>query len=99
MSKIKNIQQRRCRQRREEQSEKGVVETEESDWSGLWHEISNENEAPDISNSGSIDIALQLRNMVSASRAYTLVAKKMATTKKMMVRRAMGVSLLEHGEN
>ena len=42
-------------------------EMERSDWSDLQQERSNENEAPDIPDRDSTDVALRLRNMANIS--------------------------------
>ena len=65
-----------------EQSDKGMVDMDRSDWCDLRLESSNDNEAPDIPNSGSTDIALRLRNMANMSIKYET---RMATTDMRMV--------------
>ena len=44
-----------------------LVEMERTDWSDLRQESSNENEAVDIPDSDSADVALLLRNMANVS--------------------------------
>ncbi len=61
------IEKRRSQQIRGEQSGKGMVEMERTEWSDLRHESSNEHEAPDIPDSDSTDVALRLRNVVNVS--------------------------------
>ena len=72
-----------------------MVEMERSDWTDLRQESSKENEAPDISDSDSTDVALRQRNMAYVS----LKEKRMTTTAMRMGHLAMGVSMLEHRRN
>ena len=51
-----------------EQSGKCMVDMQRSDWSDLRLESSNDNEAPDMPNSGSTDFALRLRNVANVSK-------------------------------
>ena len=48
-------------------SGRGMVEMERSDWSDLRQESSKGNEAPDIPDSDSTDVALRLQNMANVS--------------------------------
>ena len=50
-----------------EQSGKGMVEMERTEWSDLRQESSNEIEAHAIPDSNSTDVALRLRNMANVS--------------------------------
>ena len=59
-----------------EQSDKGMVEMERTEWSDLRQEYSNKIEAPDIQDSDSTDVALRLRNMANVS----LDDKRIVTT-------------------
>ena len=54
-------------QRRGEQSSKGMVEMERTEWRYLRQENANEIEAPDIPDSDSADVAILLRNMAHIS--------------------------------
>ena len=54
----------------------GIVEMQISDWSDLGQESSNENEAPNMRNSGSTDLALWLPNMVNVSKDEKRIATK-----------------------
>ncbi len=55
----------RSQRRGGEQSGKGMVEMERTEWSDLRQESSNENETPDIPDSDSTDVALLLRIMAN----------------------------------
>ena len=61
-------QERRSQQRRGEQSSKGMVEMERTEWSDLRQESSNKIEDPDIPDSYSTDAAVRLRNMANVSQ-------------------------------
>ena len=60
ISWINDRQERRRQQRRGEQSSKGMVEMERSEWSDLRQESTNEIEDPDIPDSDSTDAAVRL---------------------------------------
>ena len=65
--KINDRQTSRSRQRHGEQSSKGMVEMEKSEWSDLRQESANEIEDPHIPDCDSTDAALRLRNMANVS--------------------------------
>ena len=95
ISRINDRQKRRSQQSRGEQSSKGMVEMERTEWSDLQQENTNEIEAPNIPDSDSIDVAVRLQNVANVSKDEKL----MTTTEMRIVRWAMGVSLLEHRRN
>ena len=68
ISWINDRQRRRSQQRRGEQSSKGMVEMERTEWSDLRQESPNEIEDPDIPDSDSTDTAVRLRNMANVSQ-------------------------------
>ena len=71
------IDRRGSQQRRGEQSGKGMVEMERTEWSDLRQESSNEIEAPDIPDSGSTGVAVWPMSVKDETRMATTEIMRM----------------------
>ena len=96
ISWINDRQERRSQQRHGEQSGKGMVEIERTEWRDLRQESPNEIEDPDIYQT------VIRPTLLYGCETWPMSVKderRMATTEMRMVRWAMGVSRLEHRRN